>query len=346
MCSVRLRSNHGSSMAASPQNQKQVSRAFLQAKLRPLDVLVLAGMLICACTLTGFAGRFWWFLDLTTHFRFQYAVLLPFIAATCLIARRRVPAAIFLGFALLNWGVVLSQCWLGREAQMPPAGASFAKPLRLMLMNVNAENRRCDLALRCLREQKPDLVVLEEINDRWFQALGEIRTNYPWCVYDVRDDDFGIALLSRVPLQSSNIVFLGDAELPSAEVCFQWEGRRVTLLGTHPLPPGGAENSRARDVQLDAVAAELSACSGPALLLGDLNTTAWSYSFQRLLRRSGLRDSSRGRGFQPTWPTFFVPLYIPLDHCLVSSDCLVLNRCLGPRTGSDHLPLIVDVQLR
>lgn len=65
--------------------------------------------------------------------------------------------------------------------------------------------------------------------------------------------------------------------------------------------------------------------------------------FRRLLARSGLIDTLRGRGYQPTWPGHFVPLWIPLDHCLVSPDLTVLDRRVGPHVGSDHRPVIVDL---
>lgn len=325
-------------MTALPSHQRFSGRAFFRARFCPVNAVILVGALACACSLGGFAGRLWWLLDLTVHFRLQYAVLLSALAPVCFLVHRRLPAAVFLGFALVNWAVVIPQCWLGRAASVPSA-----KPLKLMLLNVHAENQRYELVRRCIREQSPDLMVLEEMTEPWFQALAEERTNYPYSICDLRDDDFGIALFSRIPLQSSNIVFLGDAELPSAKVTFEWQGKPVTLLGIHPLPPGGAANSRARNVQLNAAAAELSRCNGPALLLGDLNTTPWSYSFQDLLRQGRLKDSSLGHGVQPTWPTFLPLMYIPLDHCLISSDWQIITHRLGPRVGSDHLPLVVEL---
>jgi endonuclease/exonuclease/phosphatase (EEP) superfamily protein YafD len=36
---------------------------------------------------------------------------------------------------------------------------------------------------------------------------------------------------------------------------------------------------------------------------------------------------------------------IPLDHCLVSSGLDVLDKRLGPQVGSDHLPVVIELQI-
>jgi hypothetical protein len=66
------------------------------------------------------------------------------------------------------------------------------------------------------------------------------------------------------------------------------------------------------------------------ILLGDLNVTPWSPHFRQLLQQTGL-------------PAQVPPLRIPLDHCLVSPAFQVIERRVGPRLGSDHLPLIVTL---
>ena len=73
-------------------------------------------------------------------------------------------------------------------------------------------------------------------------------------------------------------------------------------------------------------------------ILGDLNVSPWSPHFGGLLRESG-------RGVQATWPTNLAPMRIPIDHCLVSPDVSVVGRRVGPDVGSDHFPIVVDVQI-
>lgn len=101
-----------------------------------------------------------------------------------------------------------------------------------------------------------------------------------------------------------------------------------------------------RNEQLTALAQFVTDIRGPIVLLGDLNTSPWSFFFRRLLEQSGLRDSAKGYGVQPTWPSFFRPARIPIDHCLHSPDMVVTDRRVGEAFGSDHLPLIVELAFR
>ncbi len=80
------------------------------------------------------------------------------------------------------------------------------------------------------------------------------------------------------------------------------------------------------------------------MVVGDFNAARWSHGFRALLDRSGMVDSERGFGFQPTFPAGLpYPLRIPIDHLLHGEGLAVTDRVLGPALGSDHLPLVVDL---
>jgi len=170
-----------------------------------------------------------------------------------------------------------------------------------------------------------------------------LRTHYAELVSEPREDNFGIALFSRVPLTTSEVVYLGSAEVPSIATTVEIGGRTVFFLGTHPLPPTTANNARMRNEQLREIAAEIRRHGEPAILLGDLNVTPWSPFFTGLLRESGLRNSSQGRSVRGTWPTTMPFGRIPIDHCLVSSNLRVTGKRLGPEVGGDHYPVLIEL---
>ncbi len=116
----------------------------------------------------------------------------------------------------------------------------------------------------------------------------------------------------------------------------------LTVIGTHPVPPAGTEYTGLRNRHLAGIPGFVKKAGTPVLLLGDLNTTPWNHAFRKLLKESGLVNSARGFGIKPTWPSFFWPAMIPLDHCLHSAEVLITGHLVGQNTGSDHYPLVVD----
>jgi len=210
---------------------------------------------------------------------------------------------------------------------------------------VNTRLGNPDLVKTTIQHYDPDILVLEEINSQWVSDLQCLAKSRPHSCIQAREDNFGIGLFSKLPLVESEIVYIGDAEVPSIIAKVDSGSGTLSVIATHPLPPGGASYSRWRNNQLAAIPDHIASHS-PVILLGDLNVTPWNHHFIRLLKRSGLRDSSRGRGFQPTWPNSNPLLLIPIDHCLHSSEIVVVRKEIGPNVESDHYPVIVDFVIK
>jgi endonuclease/exonuclease/phosphatase (EEP) superfamily protein YafD len=216
---------------------------------------------------------------------------------------------------------------------------------RVVLINVNTWTGDPERVQQVIHDTDPDLVLLEEVSVRWMDALRGLGAVYPHSVARPREDNFGIALFSKHPLDG-DVVLIGDVGMPSILARLRLGGHDLTLLGTHPVPPANRQTSTWRNDQLEQLADVAAGIKTPLLLLGDLNTTPWNHYFRRLVKRSGLKDSARGFGVQPTWPCHNPLLRIPLDHCLHSKDIAIVDRQVGPRVGSDHYPLIIDFAIR
>jgi len=315
-------------------------KEFLSAKVSFDGLLLCLGLLVCIFTTTAFLGGIGWLCEMTSHFRVQYAVCLAVLTAFFCVRRQFKAAAIFAGFVAANL-IVVAHCFSGANSSREAGGRN----LRVMLINVRTENERYDLVIACINKYRPDLVVVEEVDERWLNELGRLREEYPHVKLEPREDNFGIALFSRLPLNSAEIVYLGDAEVPSVTAQLEVGDRRLTVLGTHPLPPGSPGNFHLRNEQLEAVAKFVSNQTNPVVVLGDLNATPWSYYFRRFVSESGLVDSSKGKGIHATWPAGFIPLLIPIDHCLASPEIGIAGKMIGGNVGSDHLPVVVDLDL-
>lgn len=305
--------------------------------MAPAGLVMAAGVLAAGASMGGFLGRFWWWFDLLSHFRVQYFLGLTVIAILLALFRKKRAALIFGVFALLNLILTLP-LYFGRDGDVQ----GDAKTFRALLINVNTANRQYNRVKKFISETDADFIVVEEINSIWLEHLKELSNSYHHVEARTREDNFGIGMFSKHSFSRSGIVYIGSADVPSVFGEFEIEGKRIFVLGTHPLPPGSAEYSRYRNNQLAEIPRVLNDFSCPIILLGDLNVTPWCHYFRKLLRDSGLKNSGAGWGIQPTWPTYFLPLRIPIDHCLVSSGITITGRKIGPHLGSDHYPVIVD----
>lgn len=315
-------------------NERQST--FLSLSVKPWGLLTAGGVVACLSTVFAFLGRFSWFLDLFSHFRVQYAIGLGVLSILLLGGRRRRTAAVFLGFACVNLALVLPLYFGGSNLKV-----DAAPNLRAMLLNVNTRLGDPDRVKEVISAADPDILVLEEIDSRWMSDLAWLTNSHPHSLAQPREDNFGIGLFSKLPLAEAEVVYIGDAEVPSILATVVTVHTNLRVIATHPLPPGGRDYSRWRNDQLERLPAH-ARVNMPVLLLGDLNVTPWSHHFRRLLARTGLRDSAKGFGVQPTWPNYNPLLGIPIDHCLHSADIAIVDRRVGESVSSDHYPVIVD----
>jgi endonuclease/exonuclease/phosphatase (EEP) superfamily protein YafD len=182
-----------------------------------------------------------------------------------------------------------------------------------------------------------------EVDGLWLAAIEDALEPFPHRVERPRDDNFGIALYSRLPFRNAGPQELGEAEVPSVVGRLKIGDKTLTVLGTHPLPPTNESGAKLRNDQLRAVAKYLQPSEGPRLVMGDLNTTSWSPHFADMLATAGLQDSRRGFGIQPTWTALGGLIRLPIDHVLVGPEITVTSRRVGRDIGSDHRPVIVDL---
>ncbi len=297
-------------------------------------LLASAAILVSLPTYLAFGARLWWVFDLATHFCAFYAfALLPIAVALLAVKRWRLLALVLVALAI-NTALLAPHYFRG---SVPPDTQS----LRIISINVLFENSQHERVLDCIRQEKPDLVLLLEVNSSWQPALATLESQFPYSLVETRTGSFGIAIFSQFPLEDLRLADLGSIGVPSIKATIRVDDTPVQIVGTHFLPPMDGERSRLRNQQLIATAQHLARTPRPCLLLGDLNITPWSPYFRDLLKLGGLRNSQIGFGIQPTWLAA-----LPIDHLLHSDDIAILDRRIGPDIGSDHRPLIVDFAIK
>ncbi|HKR37270.1 MAG TPA: endonuclease/exonuclease/phosphatase family protein [Steroidobacteraceae bacterium] len=302
--------------------------------------LAVASLITLWCALlAAMLGRYAWPLDLFTHFRVQYALLfLVFAIALFALRAPLLGAASVLGAVLAAIPIV---SYMGVPTARAEAGsASF----RVVTFNTWFRNHDYAAIARFLEQTQADVIVLEELSREEGLRLGAHLHSYPHSHNDPQRH--GAIVFARWPIVAAESLTMADGPARAARVTLDWHGTQVTVLGVHLHWPLGPTNTRLRNTELDTIASFAAERTEPLIVAGDFNVTPWSRYFRAALDRSGLNDAAAGHGLAPSWPAQFPPLGIRIDHCLVSRHWRSTDVRLGPSLGSDHLPLIADLELQ
>jgi endonuclease/exonuclease/phosphatase (EEP) superfamily protein YafD len=306
--------------------------------------LMLAAAGLGLITAFTFAARLGWAFDLFSHFRLQYVVAALALSVAALAVRAHPTAAVLAAVALVH-GWAIKDLWWGGAANAAPGGV----PLRVVSANVLSQNRTPEQVLEFIRAADADLVVL--IDARWdtwrpvFSALGALYPHHSPQVSRALLPP--VILFSRHPIVDSELVRPPRGRRPYLVAEVVIGGATLVVAGVHPSSPSPREpsNTRRRNRELDHIGAIARDTDRPVIVAGDFNTTPWSPYFQDLLAVAGLRSAALGHGYIGTWPTWFWPALIPIDHVLLKGPLAATTVRRGPAVGSDHYPIIADLRL-
>jgi len=227
----------------------------------------------------------------------------------------------------------------------PASPKDDAQPaLRVFAHNVLSSNENYSKVIASIRAADPDVILILEMTASWKAAMEVLEKDYPFQLYEARDDNFGFGFLSRVPVVKSEAVDLSGFDIPSARVTLNWRGKPVQILGTHTLPAMGSDHFRVRNWHLKDIVKEANTSTHPFIVAGDLNITPSSGAWRKMVKDARLR--SAGNLIAPSWSPFHVPLMdARIDYVLVSSQWRVRKFQLGSQNGSDHKSVLVELTL-
>lgn len=303
--------------------------------------MVIPAVLIALVSLAAFGGAWVWWLDVLANFRAQYVVVLAVLGLVIATSRwRRIGLAI-LGVALVNLFFV-APLYVGS----PGESMAGAPDMRVMSFNLLSTNESYNEVIEYIEATEPDLVLLHESSRPWEVAIGSSGLDYEIIRGRSENLIFGTLVLAREAIEAVSYGF-AEGEGRAIAVVYQptdWPVP-VRILSTHPLAPTSAERAGLRDAQLAFAAEWAAGQDGAYLVVGDLNASPWSSPFRGLVSEGGLRNSQIGFGLQPSFSAnSAMVLRVPIDHLLHSDELRVRDRRLGPALGSDHFPLVVDLE--
>jgi endonuclease/exonuclease/phosphatase (EEP) superfamily protein YafD len=232
------------------------------------------------------------------------------------------------------------------DAAPKAAGAHADAPhqLRIFFANLLATNNQYASMLQEIEHVQPDVVVVAECVPPWFQAFKNSPVMAPYVYGALSKQQLdAVDVFSKVPLTAEEHRRVTGRAIEIVDIAIGSDSLR--LVGLHaprPIPTYDHEGYWKEVFQL------LASQAGPLVVIGDCNATQYSVVYHQFTAgrlRSAHQD--RGRGYATTWPNGLYPLPpIRIDQAFISPEveCVGIEEGIGH--GSDHRPLIVDLQLR
>ena len=225
--------------------------------------------------------------------------------------------------------------------------------VRLMTWNIHGavgRNPRFDLArvVELIKQHRPDIVALQEIDSRRaiegggnpFVILQDALGNHGVGAKTITtaDGEYGQALISRWPMQSSEIC---DISFPEREPRRAIRAEIATpagllrVIATHLGLSFGERRSQAR-----ALLELIGEPTMTTVMLGDFNDWFWAGSVRKVLARA-----FPGRTRHRTFPSICPVLHLDRVYCRPREALLQGYTDPSARRISDHLPVIADVRV-
>lgn len=305
--------------------------------------LIVFTILVSAFCVLGFFGASNDIFELFSHLRFLGFIALLFISIMLISCRNRMWAVIALIFCCLN-GASIAPLYMPLDKGDKSHIGS--KKISILQMNLwGGRNRDYNGVIEAINNSNADIVGVSEVTQTWEQKLlQELGSRYPYKVThnsELEPRFGGVALFSKFRLDNPKTVRFPSSMRTRIEADLDIANHKTHLVLCHPKVP--KPGTTFRNDELDAIAHSIHNQTFPCILIGDLNCTPFSPVFEKLLNTSGLKDSERGFGIQPTWSLhWLVPLF-PIDHLLHANKFVTIKRNLLKPVGSDHLPVLVEL---
>ncbi|WP_094674323.1 endonuclease/exonuclease/phosphatase family protein [Hydrocoleum sp. CS-953] len=313
--------------------------------MRPVFIVIT--IFTAIFSLVSYLGQFHQIFELTSHFKLQYLIIACCTLFFWIITRKKLWTFVSLGCILLNLLVIVP--WYLPSSQIM-AGDEVNK-IRILQLNLFNRNKQYDRAIALVKKENPDIAIFQEVSEKWAEELKVLRQSYPYVFYN-QDNRifgkgiFGKSIYSKIPLENQNIKIISKSYKRTALVTqLKVPGKAIFLIVTHLAIPITKVSFQERNQEFAVLADYVSKLQSPVIVVGDFNTSLWSPYYQQFVQKTGLRNGRRGFGIQASWPTFLPLFYMPIDHCLLSSEFQVLNSRIGENVGSDHLPIITDMAI-
>lgn len=333
----------------------------IRSGLISLMMLYLIGLGVYLVLRMVAPGRFWW-LALVDNFTPVYFLPLLLILPLSLLLREYRIAG---STTLL---LLIAVFWFGQYFVLQSSAQVRGTPLKIITFNLFPYNQRLDEVVAWIIEEDADIVLLQETPETIGDAFAPLDAVYSYKA--IQSHENGYLIYSRYPITQQPESYYTDefGWYLHQRVELDVKEQTLVLYNVHTKMPHRVEphinlpvipdfvlryDETTRNQQIERLVAEIEAEEYPVVMTGDFNMGEYAAVYPTL--STNLTDAYRiaGRGFGFTWPggsseelPNVLPSLVRLDYVWHTARLKTVSAQVGPRIGSDHLPLVVTLDLR
>jgi len=222
--------------------------AFVKNKVSALGLLKAAFLLCFFISIISYFSPKYWAFELLSHLRLQYLLCIGASLIIFIVLKEKLYEWLALLALAVNIYPLVQFYYAGVNREGLNEGVEKSQSIKLMLSNVLSSNNNYRALLEQVKVENPDVLILQEVTMRWLEHANNLNGVYPYTISQSREDNFGIALFSKFPLDQKDIANWGKFQLPSIETELVIGAKRIKLIATHPVPPLNKAYHQARNL--------------------------------------------------------------------------------------------------
>jgi vancomycin resistance protein VanJ len=216
--------------------------------------------------------------------------------------------------------------------------------INVMSFNIWSQNTDMEAVCRVIESENPDILFLQEVSQQQLEQLRKhLQSSKKNLLLNISFDSVKLlASLSRFPLIAMESP--GTTRTKIQKVKVTSARGDITAFNAHFVR--GNKKQRGKDIE-EFIKTQIVASQEPVLLVGDLNTTSQTSTYQLLNETLKNSHDEVGRGFGFTYPAGLwvrhnlpLPAVVRIDHIFYSTHFgASAAKTLSQSGGSDHYPV-------
>jgi endonuclease/exonuclease/phosphatase (EEP) superfamily protein YafD len=305
----------------------------LKISLRSLLAIILL------MSLLGFLSSMNFVFDVCSHLRLQYLFfsLITMIVLLLIFRKKTLSLILSILIFIFNFFPIVSVIKINKYG--------LGKSISVGMITLTRQNKQYKSVIMEIAKTKPDILILQEIDDKWSSKLQVVKNSYPY-VYEIsRKDNYGMAIYSKVHITQIRRMNIGTYDIPAISAFCDVNGKVFEILSIHSTPSTSQKYFINTKSVYSALADYIVQNGDNIIVVSEMNVPQYASTYKNFISRSKMKDCFNifNLSYSAKLPYL---VRLPYDHIFITNSFILKGIEIGSSVGSEHFPIYVKVGLK